>query len=97
MTFYSRRKLVAWTALQFPWKWRTEKDEKFMTPGHKAAALKPGLPPVLLKEMLVPAMEEFWASLGESAKHGYNPEEDYRKSLLITYNGGCPIWMGYSI
>ncbi|RDL37875.1 uncharacterized protein BP5553_05308 [Venustampulla echinocandica] len=84
ITEKSSGKIIAWTALQFPWKWRTEKDAKFMTPEAKAVALNEVLPPILLKEMFLPALEEFWASLGESAKHGYNPEEDYhRKGTMV--------------
>ena len=71
----SCRKMVAWTALQFPWKDRPLPEDV------KAAVLSPGMPP-LLEGMNPEGMLEFFSTLSCTAAYGYDMEKDYRELCL---------------
>jgi hypothetical protein len=63
---------VAWTALQFPWKYREVPEEL-------KAKIKSHVKPPLLDTMLPEAMGEFFATLECTAPYGYDMEKDYRE------------------
>jgi hypothetical protein len=75
------RKLAGWTALQFPWKWCNEGDERYMNADNRALALSHDMPP-LVKGMDKVAMEEFFHALTATSEFGYDPETDYRKCTI---------------
>jgi hypothetical protein len=79
LTCFSRR-IPAWTALQYPWKWCNEGDERHMSAEDRALALSHGLPPAC-EGMDEVALGEFFHSLGATEEFGYDPETDYRNSL----------------
>jgi hypothetical protein len=68
------RKIVAWSALQFPWKYRPLNEEQ------KAIATSHEMPP-LLEGMDVEPMGEFFSTFTCTAPYGYDAENDYRESL----------------
>lgn len=72
------RKIVAWTALQFPWKYREMPDEL------KAKIQSPEEPP-LLDTMLPEAMVEFFTTLECTKPYGYDMEKDYREFLIFSF------------
>ncbi|KAL2071584.1 hypothetical protein VTL71DRAFT_12819 [Oculimacula yallundae] len=78
VTDLSTGKIVAWTSLEYPWKYIPEMDAE-----HKSQALSEDLPPAL-EGMNLDALVEFFISLSDSKNHGYNPEEDYhRKGTMV--------------
>ncbi|KAK0108346.1 hypothetical protein ONS95_003161 [Cadophora gregata] len=72
------RKIAAWTALEYPWKYVPEMDDDL-----KGHALSEELPPAL-EGMNMEALLAFFISLTDSKNHGWNPEEDYhRKGTMV--------------
>ena len=67
-------KIVAWTALQFPWK------EEGRNPDAEAKAMinSHDLPP-MIKGMDQEGMIEFFTCLSFAGQYGYDMENDYRK------------------
>ena len=66
------RKIVGWTALQFPWADRPLKKEEL------AIVNSHDMPPEI-EGMNVEVLSVFIESLTFSAEHGYDPQTDYRK------------------
>ena len=66
------RKIVGWTALQFPWVDRPLKKEEL------AIVNSHDMPPAI-EGMNVEVLSVFIESLTFSAEHGYDPQTDYRK------------------
>ncbi|XMA07388.1 hypothetical protein WAI453_000179 [Rhynchosporium graminicola] len=78
VTELSTGKIVAWTALQFPWKYVPEMNAEL-----KRHASSHDLPPAL-EGMNMEALGEFFACISDSENHGWDPEEDYhRKGTMV--------------
>ncbi|KAH7350869.1 hypothetical protein BKA65DRAFT_499168 [Rhexocercosporidium sp. MPI-PUGE-AT-0058] len=78
VTDLSTGKIVAWTALEYPWKYIPE-----MYAEHRSHALSEDMPPAL-EGMNMDALVEFFISLTDSKNHGWDPEEDYhRKGTMV--------------
>lgn len=77
------RHIVAWTALEFPWKDRPLPDDI------KAAVQSHDSPP-LLKEMDPEGMVEFFNALSCTVPFGYDMENDYRECLCHPVEDNWP-------
>jgi len=82
-TNLTMRKIAAWTALEYPWKYVPAMDNDL-----KGHALSEDMPPPL-EGMNMEALLEFFISLTDSKNHGWNPEEDYRKLYVGTWRVMC--------
>lgn len=67
---------MAWSALQFPWKYRPLNEEEM------ALATSHDMPP-LLPGMDAEGMVEFFASLTCTLAYDYDPEKDYREFYVF--------------
>lgn len=77
------RKIVAWSALQFPWKDRPlDEQEKAMATSHDMPPLLPG--------MNSEGMAEFFASLNCTLAYDYDPEKDYREFCDLCFPCSLP-------
>lgn len=80
-----RRRMAAWTALQWPWKWCNQGDERYMDKENREHALSHDFPP-MVKGMDKEALGEFFHSLTAAEEFGYDPETDYRKSPVTIHH-----------
>lgn len=69
---------MAWTGLQFPWKYRPLNEEQ------KAKFTSHDMPP-LEREMNKDAMTEFFTALECTKAYGYDAENDYRGFSTLSY------------
>jgi hypothetical protein len=72
------RKIVAWTGLQYPWKYRSVSEE------FKAKIKSPDLPP-LAEGMREEGMKAFFGTLSCTLPYGYDMENDYREILSFSF------------
>jgi hypothetical protein len=75
------RMVVAWTALQFPWKYRSLSDEL------KAKFTSSDLPP-FAEGMDHEGMVNFFTTLELAKDYEYDIENDYRECLRFLPSGG---------
>jgi hypothetical protein len=73
----SIRRIVGYTALQFPW------DDRPLSSEAKAMVTSDNLPPAP-EHGNADALTAFFC-VGFTASCGYNPSKDYRKSFKITH------------
>ncbi|KAG9238082.1 hypothetical protein BJ875DRAFT_451903 [Amylocarpus encephaloides] len=79
----SSGKIVAWTALQFPWTQNPKKGDAVMTKELKEEALDHSLPPQP-EGCFEPGLVEFFNCLGGANDLGYDPETEYhRKGTMV--------------
>jgi hypothetical protein len=73
---FGNRKIVAWTGLQYPWKYRSVSEE------FKAKIKSTDLPP-FAEGMREEAMKAFFGALSCTLPYGYDMENDYRENFLF--------------